>query len=68
MSAQPAFVRTFVVAGFTAEVSVPRIATGVASAVVEWSPRVPRFEVDFTAAQRTEYQRKLMQAIEQARP
>lgn len=68
MSAQQAIVRTFKIAGFKAEVSVPRVATGrVSSAVIEWTPRVPHFASDFTAAQRLEYRLKLIAAIAEIR-
>lgn len=64
MTAAPALVRTFEVAGFTAEVSVPRLQRGVVgSAVVEWSPRVPDFNRDFSKEQRLEYRLKLIGAI-----
>ena len=67
MSATQAFVRTFHVAGFTAEVSFPTLALGAVSlAVVEWSPRVPDFHRDFTRAQRLTYQRLLSEAIGEA--
>ncbi len=61
MSAVRACVRTFTIGRFTAEVSIPPLERGAVSSVAtEWSPRVPRFEVDFTPAQRVEYQRKLI--------
>ena len=64
MSGMPAFVRHFKVAGFVVTVSLPPLERGeVSSAAIEWSPRAPRMDVEFTAAERTEYQRKLMDAI-----
>ncbi len=64
MTAALARVEKFVVGAFTAEVSVPPLEAGVVKcAVVEWDPRVPRFDVDFTPAQRAEYHRKLINAV-----
>jgi hypothetical protein len=68
MTARIARSWTFEVAGFTADVSMPRVDAGlVTSAVVEWTPRVPNFETDFTAEHRAEYRLKLITAIAEVR-
>ena len=62
MSATSARVSTFKVGRFVAEA---RLLDGAIS--IEWQPRVPRFQVDFTEAQRGEYRMKLMGAIVELR-
>ena len=60
-----ASVTTFVVAGFTAHVSIPK---GSGSNVhVEWTPRVPNMNVDFDSDQVKQYRLHLMEAIVEAK-
>lgn len=69
MSAVRGKVVRFAIGEFEAEVTIPPIKKGHASiATCEWFPRVPRFDVELTSAQRREYQRQLMSAIRAAEP
>lgn len=57
------FVTTIHIAGFAARI-VMRVASDPA---VSWSPRSPRFDVDFDEMQRRRYSQHLAKAIEDSK-